>query len=356
MRLFDEVSGLKDKRILMRVDFDVPIKAGVIQENFRILKQKEMIDYLAAAGASVAIVAHISSVDSFSELIPQLHLLLEREIGFAKNLEQLENFEQIGQVVLLENIRQFSGEKENSEDLAKKLSKGFDLYINNAFAVCHREHASVSAITKFLPAYAGKLIKEEILRLRDAIDAPASGKVVIMGGAKAATKIPVIKNFLSKADKILLGGVIVNDILKFKGEDVLNSVVDENLEELLKDLDINNNKLVLPDDLNIFENRILDIGEGAIEAYKKIIVEAEMVIWNGPMGLFEEEGFAEGTKAVAEATLKARQKVIGGGDTISAVNMFGIPLSEFDFVSTGGGAMLAFLAGEELPGLKALEQ
>ena len=355
-------ADLKDKKVLLRVDFDVPVSdKGQIEDPFRIKKQKETLDYLINHGAQVIMVAHISAVPSFASFIPQLHMLLGYEVNFIKTVSEigsyLEHYLPVGRQVppaLLDNIRQNPGEEKNDSEFAKQLSAGFDLYVNNAFAVCHRNHVSVLAITKVLPSYAGFLIEEEVAKLQNIIDAPKNGKVLIIGGAKASTKIPVIKNFLSKADKILLGGVIANDILKAKGQDVGDSVVDENASELLAGLDLNNPQLIMPKDFNISNKKILDIGPEAIKEFSEIIKNSKMIIWNGPMGMFEDDKFSGGTNKVAQAiTESSAMKIVGGGDTISAIDKIGL-MDKFDFVSTGGGAMLSFLAGEKLPGLEAL--
>ena len=224
---------LKDKKVLLRVDFDVPVSdRGQIEESFRIKKQKEILDYLVGHGAHVVMIAHVSDQSvgqSFSDLMPQLHMLLGCEINFIKTVPEISAYlEHYAGPALLDNIRQNFGEEKNDPEFAKKLAVGFDLYVNNAFAVCHRNHASVSAITKFLPSYAGFLLEEEAVNLQEIMDISKNGKILIMGGTKASTKIPVIKNFLDKADKILIGGVTANDILKAKGRDVGDSVVDEN--------------------------------------------------------------------------------------------------------------------------------
>ena len=356
MKTIRDIIDFKNKKVLLRVDFDIPIgKDFVIADPFRILKQKSFIDYLVNQGARVVMIAHISATDSFAELVPQLHILLGHEVGFIKKIEDIaEYFENYQGVGLLENIRQFSGEIDNDETFAKSLSNGFDLYINNAFAVCHRNHASVSAITKFLPSYAGPLIEEETAKLQQAIQSPKGKKIVIIGGAKASTKVPVIKNFIDKAEKILLGGVVANDFLKAKGADVRNSIIDDNYQELLAGLDLNNPMLLAPKDFNIFENKILDIGQETAKEYSEIIKNSKMIVWNGPMGMFENDRFASGTRVVAEAIADSTAfKVAGGGDTIAAINKFGLA-GKFDFISIGGGAMLEFLAGNRLPGLDAL--
>ena len=369
MKTIREITDLKNKKVLLRVDFDVPVRSlgeggrvAEITEPFRIKKQKAMIDWLVERGAKVVMVAHLHEDNSsFSNLIPQLHILLGREVGFIKKIEDIDgylaNYPGVG---LLDNIRNPTvaglGEKENSRELAEKLSKGFDIYINNDFAVCHRDHASVSAITEFLPSFAGLLVQEETVQLRKAIDAPKSGKIVIIGGAKAETKVPIVKNFISKAELILLGGVVANDVLKERGQDMGSSIVDENSKELLAGLDINDLKLLVPEDFVVFDNKILDIGEKTIKKYVDVISGASVVIWNGPMGLFENPTFATGTQKIAEAIAESSAyKIIGGGDTIVAISKFrNIDISKFNFVSTGGGAMLIFLAGQRLPGLEAL--
>ncbi|MEX2090887.1 MAG: phosphoglycerate kinase [Candidatus Paceibacterota bacterium] len=359
MKTLREVGNLKDKKVLFRADFDVPVSdKGQIEESFRIKKQKETLDYLVGQGAKVVMVAHISDESvgqSFSSLLPQLHILLGYEISFIKNVSEIGSYlENYAGPALLENVRQFPGEKENDLEFAKQLASGFDIYVNNAFAVCHRDHASVSGVTKFLPSYAGLVIEEEVARLSEVANSPKEGKIIVMGGAKAETKVPVIKNFIDKAEKILLGGVVAHDFFKKKGMDIGNSVFDENYDQLLAGLDVNDPKLVMADDYNIFENRILDLGPESIKRYVGLVKEAKTIIWNGPMGMFEDERFIEGTKAIAQAIADSNAlKIVGGGDTIAAIDKFGLE-GKFDFVSTGGGAMLAFLAGEKMPGLEAL--
>lgn len=355
MRTLRELGDLKNKNVLLRVDFDVPVADGKILEGFRIEKQKETLDHLVKNGAKVVMVAHISAADSFAELMPQLHLMLGHEINFLKSIEEIPKYlDAYAGPALLENIRKFPGETDNSPELAAKLARGFDLYVNNAFAVCHRGHASVSAIAGLLPSCAGFLIEEETGRLGQALLEPKAGKVVIMGGAKAETKVPVVKNFLDKADKILIGGVVANDILKEKGHDIGSSLADTNSKELLDGLDLDSPVLGIPSDFRISEDRILDIGPETEKEFTGILENATVIIWNGPMGLFENPDFAHGTQAVAKAMINSKAaKIIGGGDTITAVDSMGL-LGKFDFVSTGGGAMLSFLAGEEMPGLKAI--
>lgn len=360
MKTIRDISDLKDKKVLLRVDFDVPVEGGKIRESFRVEKQKEMIDYLIDHGAKVAMISHISAVDSFEPILSQLENILNHQIHL--EVELLLGSSASNGLTLLDNIRKWPGEKENDKEFALSLSKGFDLYINNAFAVCHRKHASVSAITEFLPSYAGLLIEEEVAQLNKAIDSPKNGKIIIIGGAKAETKIPVIKSLINKADKIIVGGVVANDIFKERRMDIDDSLADKNSKELLVGLDIYDQRLIMADDFNAPNGKILDIGQGSIKKFTDLINQAKMVIWNGPMGLFENPDYTKGTDEVAKAMADIEGfKVIGGGDTITAVNRLGI-LDKFDpsassgqsFVSTGGGAMLAFLAGEKLLGLEVL--
>lgn len=364
MKTLREITDLKDKKVLLRVDFDVPVSdKGQIEESFRIKKQKEMLDYLVEHGAQVIMVAHISSptlrsgqaVPSFADLIPQLHILLGREINFIKSVADTGSYLQsYAGPALLDNIRQNPGEEKNDSEFAKQLTQGFDLYINNAFAVCHRDHASVSAITKLLPSYAGLLLEQEVVQLNKVIEAPKEEKVIIIGGAKASTKVPVIKNLIGKSETILLGGVVANDVLKEKGQDMGSSVVDADTKTLLAGLDLNDSRLMIPKDFIIFDNKILDIGDETMRLYMDIVSKAKMIVWNGPLGLFENPVFAKGTNEIAQAIVfSSAFKVIGGGDTISAMDKINL-LDKFDFVSTGGGAMLSFLAGDKLPGLEAL--
>jgi len=358
---------LDGKKVLLRVDFNVPVDEGEIVEIFRIKAAKETIDYLLKNGAKVVLVSHIEAIESFNPLVEQIGEILGQTLTLVplSELDSLDNLFNASPILLVDNIRQDRREVENDKEFARELAAGFDFYVSDAFAVCHRNHASVSAITEYLPSYAGFLIKKETQNLSEAIMAPAEGKVLVLGGAKISTKLPVIKNFLDKAEKILIGGALANNFFKTKGIEVGKSVVDETV------VDVASPKIVLPVDIVVTDNKnskagnvmplgdialnqmIIDIGPKSAEEFAKIIEEAEMVIWNGPMGLCEVEEFANGTEIVAQAVALARKSVVGGGDTIAAANKFGL-LDRYGFVSTGGGAMLEFLADKKLPGLEAL--
>ncbi|PJE50785.1 MAG: phosphoglycerate kinase [Candidatus Yanofskybacteria bacterium CG10_big_fil_rev_8_21_14_0_10_36_16] len=364
-------NDLNGKKVLLRVDFDVPVVSGKILESFRIESQKPMVDYLIENGANVVMCAHISSIDSFESIVSQIGDVLKHEIKFLP-LNSLLGDEHpvIGGLVLADNLRQNLGEKENSKDFAEKLASGFDLYVNNAFAVCHREHASVSAITEFLPSYGGLLIEKEIKNLGRALSEPAEGKTLVLGGAKISTKLPVINNFFEKSEKILVGGALANNFfLQILGIDIGASVVDNKVK-----VEVKSEKIILPEDVligydkkgekEVMTSEVEDVGEGGFIAdlgpksaqkFSDIIKSSKMVIWNGPLGFAEVEKFSHGTNIVAKAIAESgADSIIGGGDTITAVNKLGL-LDKYSYVSTGGGAMLSFLAGEKLPGLEALD-
>lgn len=350
------VSQLNNKKVLVRCDFDVPVTDGKIIEKFRIERQKPVIDFLLKQ-SGVVMVAHIKAVQSFKEIILDIENLLGHKLSLISSLGELgvvtRNLEP-GNLFLLDNIRNWSGEEKNDDLFARILADDFDIYINNCFSTSHRKHASILAVTKFLPSYAGFLVEEETTQLDKMINLPKDGKIFIMGGAKTKTKIPVIKNFIDKAQNILVGGVVANDILKEMGVDIGLSIADKDPSGLLEGLDIRDRRLIIPLDFNIFEKKIFDIGPNTIREYVNMIKGARMIIWNGPMGLFEDERFSKGTNEIARAIVASEGfKIIGGGDTIAAVDKLGL-LNKFDFVSTGGGAMLAFLAGERLPGLEVL--
>ncbi len=382
-----EKEELANKKVLLRVDFNVPLlrssgasavaealadksegQAVKIAEVFRIKTVKETIDYLLANGAKVALVSHIEAIPSFGPIAEQIGKILGQTLTLIplSELSSLDVLFNTSPVVLIDNIRQDPREIQNDKGFALNLSKGFDFYVNDAFAVCHRNHASVSAITEYLPSYAGFLIKKETEKLSEALKSPAEGKIVVLGGAKISTKLPVIKNFLDKAEKILIGGAIANSFFKAKGVQIGASVVDDTA------VDVSDPKIVLPEIVvvtddktgksratsmpvgNIAPNQmIVDICPEFAEKFAEIIRDSKMTIWNGPMGLSEIETFAGGTKVVAQAVASASHSIIGGGDTIAAADKLGL-LDKFTFVSTGGGAMLEFLAGNKLPGLEAL--
>ncbi len=327
---------LYGKKVLLRVDFNVPVVDGKISETYRIKASKETIDYLLSRGAKITLLSHITSVPSFEPLIGQIWSILGTE-DFS----------------LYENIRKYEGEEKNDADFAKNLAEPFDMYVNDAFSASHRTHASLVAITNFLPSYAGFLLIKELAKLNEALNTPKEGKTLILGGAKIETKFPVIKNFFDKAENILVGGAVANVFLKAKGVDIKKSLTDDNFfteaGELLK-----NFNFAIPEDYVIADNMILDIGPKTVENFMKIIQGSKMIIWNGPVGKVEEEKFSVGSKKIAEAIVNSDVfSIVGGGDTLAFLERIGL-IDKFSYVSTGGGAMLEFLAGNKLPGLVVL--
>lgn len=356
MNIIDSVQDMQGKKALVRVDFDVPVGTdSIIQEEYRIERQRATIQYLLERGARVLMIAHISAVQSFEPILDQIQKILQVPVEFCRSVKDIEQFwAEGGSIALLENLRSNPGEEANDKTFASSLVAGANLFVNNAFAVCHREHASIATVPLLVLSYGGLLMREETEQLQRVVDAPASGKVVYMGGAKASTKVPVVKRMLARAERIVIGGVLANDIMKELGQDVGSSQVDEDAHELLEGLDIRDSRLIIPVDAVVAEGQYLDIGIETSKIFADASRGASLIVWNGPMGRFEDSRFLAGTEAVARAIAESgAMTVIGGGDTISAVHMLGL-LEKFSFISTGGGAMLAFLGGMQLPGLKAL--
>ena len=327
---------LYGKKVLLRVDFNVSIENGKISGTYRIKAHKETIDYLISRGAVITLLSHITSVESFEPLVDQI-----KEILGTKNFS------------LFENIRKYNGEEVNDEEFAKELSKSFDIYVNDAFSVSHRNHASVVAITNFLPSYAGLLLTKEIENLKKVLELPKEGKTLILGGAKINTKFPVIKNFLDKAENILIGGAVANVFLKANGVDIKKSLTDNNFSEDAQNL-MKEKNLIIPSDYKVSNDMILDIGEKTADKFIETINKSKIVIWNGPLGKTEIPEFSYGSERIAMDIVNPNIfSLVGGGDTIAFLEKNRL-LDKFSYVSTGGGAMLEFLAGKTLPCLAAL--
>ena len=382
--------NLKNKKVLLRVDFDVPVKNGRVVDDTRILAHLPTINFLLKQGARVILVSHLgqpSKVNSMRLKIQRYGLkpVFSYCKKIIKNLEFIESLEwetikketKNKKIVLLENLRFYPGEKMNDKNFAKFLASLADIYVDDAFAVCHRAHASVSAITKCLPSYAGLLLEKEIKNLSEALVKPKRPFIVLIGGAKISTKMLVLKTLAKKADKILIGGALANDILKSMGYKVGESLVEKDSQVKMAPLLIK--KIVLPIDLKIKSKqtknvktqelnnlknkdfKILDIGPATIELFAKYLRGAKMIVWNGPVGLFEEKPFEQGTVKLFKEILKNKKAkiIIGGGDTIACLRQANLKsqisnLKNNVFVSTGGGAMLEFLSGKILPGIKPL--
>lgn len=376
----------QDKKVLLRVNFDVPLnKKQEIEDDFRIRKSLPTIRHLLEKGAGVILISHLGRPSEGKKLSLNLlreHIegLLGQQINFVKDCtgntaQKAAQALKPGEVLLLENLRFYNGEGENEPEFAKNLAQLADIYVNDAFSVCHREHASVVGVAKHLPSAAGLLLEQETETLNSVIKEPQRPLVLVLGGAKIETKLPLLINFLDVADHILIGGKLASVILGAKKIAVSSFHLNGELEEKLEKLELTDPKLHLPvDALAGLKNhdrdylrktaagkirndeQMFDIGPETTRIFSDILQEAKTIIWNGPMGYLEDERFASGTLAVASAILRSGGfSVAGGGDTAAFLtdNNLG---DKFGYISTGGGAMLDFLSGKELPGINALKQ
>jgi phosphoglycerate kinase len=377
--------NFKDKRVLVRVDFNVPLEDSRIINDFRIRAALPTIQYLVNQGAKVILLSHLGRpTDTEKEYSLQLvsqHMseLLGQPVRFLDSCfgEEVKNeIKQLksGQIVLLENLRFHLGEINNEPSFVKRVAELGEIYVNDAFGVIHRAHASVVGLPRYLPSCAGLLLEKEIKTLSRILDNPEHPLVVIIGGVKISTKIKVIKNFLKKADDLILGGALANTVISAKGFAIGRSIVEEEMIDEVKKLELTDIKLHIPVDVVVSvdasgqapsriapvgktkeKEMILDIGPDTSQLFNRIISQAKTIVWNGPMGLFEVEKFASGSRAVAQAVTQSKGfSVVGGGDTITLLSQMGL-LDKIDHLSTGGGAMLKFLAGEKLPGIEALK-
>lgn len=377
----------KGKKVLVRVDFNVPMKDGQITDDTRIRAALPTIQYLLDHGAAVIICSHLGRPKggpeakySLAPVATSLGTLLKKDVAFASDCvgqpaETAASKLKPGEVLVLENTRFHPEEEANDPVFAKKMASLANLYVNDAFGTAHRAHASTEGVTHFLPGVAGLLMEKEIQYLGQAIANPAQPFVAILGGAKVSDKIGVIKNLLQKADDILIGGGMANTFFKAQGIPLADSLVeDEVLEtarELLKE---GGKKIHLPVDVILGDKfdaeankktmslgpvpegwRILDIGPETVAAFEKVIGKAGTVVWNGPMGVFEFPNFAGGTYGVAKAIAASKAvSIIGGGDSVAAIQQSGLA-DKITHISTGGGASLEMLEGLELPGVAALQ-
>ena len=377
---------VENKKVLVRVDFNVPIKEGKVKDDTRIVAALPTIKYLLEHGAAVILCSHLGRpkdgpdpVFSMKPVADYLATLIENPVKFAEDCIGLKAEEaaaalQMGEVLVLENTRFHKEETKNDPGMSKALASLADLYVNDAFGSAHRAHASTAGVADYLPAAAGFLLQKEIQYLGNAIADPARPFVAILGGAKISDKIGVIKNLLTKADKILIGGGMANTFLKAQGYEMADSLVEAEVLDVAKDLLAQSaGKLMLPVDMvlaNAFDQesemktvdlgdvpagwRVLDIGPKTVEAFNAVVADAGTVVWNGPMGVFEFPKFAAGTFAVAKAVAESNAvSIIGGGDSVAAINQSGLD-DKITHISTGGGASLEMLEGLELPGLAVL--
>ena len=378
---------VKHKKVLMRVDFNVPVKEGVVGDDTRIRAAIPTIQYLLDEGAAVILTSHLGRPKgkvmpefSLQPVAEHLAQLLGKPVAFADDClgESASTAADAlipGQVLLLENTRFDAGEEKNDPEMAQKLASLADIFVNDAFGTAHRAHASTEGVANYLPAVAGFLLEKEIKYLGQAIDNPERPFVAILGGAKVSDKIGVIKNLLDKADTILIGGGMANTFFKAQGLAMGDSLVEEDVLDTAKEiLAIGGEKMILPVDVVVADAfaedantevieagdvkdgwRILDIGPETVKQYSEVIKNAGTVIWNGPMGVFEFKKFASGTFGIAQAVADSGcVSVIGGGESVAAIQESGLA-EKITHISTGGGASLEMLEGLTLPGVAALQ-
>ncbi len=366
----ENAKNLKGKRVLLRLDLNVPLKGGRVVDGYRIKRALPTIKFLKSQGAKTIIISHIGS-DGEKSLRPVARYLNKKmNMGFypqlnGRDLPRVISGMKHGGVIMLENLRKDPGELNNDINFAKRLAKLGDIYVNDAFSVSHRDHASVVQLPKLLPSYAGFLFEDEVSNLSRALH-PSHPFLFVLGGAKFSTKIPLIKKFLSIADKVFVGGALANNFFKEAGYEIGASLSDNGnfkLKPLLKnknlmvpsDVIVKTRTGILVKDIGSIRERdsMKDAGPKTLREIGKVASRAKFILWNGPLGNYEE-GFDKGTIDLLRIIAKSKaESVVGGGDSLALVSKLGLE-KKFTFVSTGGGAMLDFLANGTLPGIKAL--
>lgn len=396
MKSIDAIS-FQGKRVLVRVDYNVPLNEQFeVTNSTRITRTLNTVHKIINEGGVAVLMSHlgrpkgeVNEKFSLKHIIPTLSEVMEREITFVDNYLTQEGIDLIhqlkpGSIALLENLRFDKREEKGDEEFARQLSLLGDVYVNDAFGTAHREHASTATITKFFPgkAYAGYLLYDEVVSLKKVLDDQKPNFTAIIGGSKISTKINIVKNLITKVENLIIAGGMSYTFLKAMGINIADSIVEDDMipvaEEIIQIAHLKGVNLYLPIDnvcadqfdsnANQYittENHIpdgwmgMDIGPKTIEQLTRVINQSQTILWNGPVGVFEFDAFGKGTQAiaiaVASATLGGAFSLIGGGDTITAVEKYG--MSEFcSYISTGGGAMLEYLEGITLPGIKALEE
>ena len=391
MNNIKDQENLDQKKVLLRLDLNVPIKNGIITDQTRIDKVLPIINFLLSKKTQIIVISHVGRPKgkknndlSMRPICENLEKKIRRKIKLISSdilqLKKEDLFKEKGdEIIFLENIRFYEEEEKNDTLFAKHLSGLADLFVNDAFSCSHRSHASVSEITKFLPSFAGLQFEAELNALKKVTSEIKKPITCIIGGSKISTKIGVIKNLIPKFNNIIIVGGMANNILSHKGNKIGKSIKEENCEKVIDEIFETSKQhscsITFPNDVLVGRNLddkskvkelneideddlILDIGPKTINTIKNIIQNSETVLWNGPAGYFENPNFANGSYEIANTIIKKNKNksiysVVGGGDTIALINEIDA-IREFNFVSTAGGAFLEYLEGKELPGIKAL--
>lgn len=371
---------VKNKRVLVRVDFNIPLKKK--EKLAKIESVIPTLKYLIKKKSKIILITHLGRPNG--EFVDDLRLdFVAKEVGkflkkkiqkldgvVGKKIQEAVKKMKPGDIVMLENIRFYPEEEKNSPKLAKELANLGDIFVNDAFAVSHRKHVSTVGVAKYLPSVAGFLFQQEVRELNRVLCEPEHPLVVIIGGVKVSTKIKVIEKFLKKADKLLIGGALPNTIFAAKGIDMGKSFVEREMFKVVEKLDLKDPKLQLPNDFicqngeisirtinAIRENEaVFDMGPRTVEMFCESIKQAKTIVWNGPLGVIEKKPFDKGTEVIAKAIVESEAySIIGGGDLGAFIRKLGLE-KKFNYVSTGGGAMLEYLVNETLPGIEALKK
>lgn len=392
IRTLKDLSSLKGKKVLLRVDFNVPLKKdGSVQDDTRMVESLPTIKYLQKKGARIIIVSHLGRPDGkvkeelrLTKVAKHLQKILKKPVKkvdecIGEKVEKAIGTLKDGQILMLENVRFHKEEEACEVNFTKKLAALADIYVNDAFGTAHRRHASTAGVADYLKAYAGLLMEKEIKHLSPLLDKKiARPLTMIFGGAKIDTKIGIIQHFLKKADYFLMGGALANTFLYAEGHDVGGSLYEKDKKEVAMKImkEAGKDKFILPSDVVVSNEisdkakaknvsisdvasdmKILDIGKQSSLNFCKILAKSKTVIWNGPLGLCEFKPFQKGTEVVGKFLAKKKCiSILGGGDTADSLKRLKIKPTKFTHVSTGGGACIEFLSGEKLPGIEALKK
>ena len=391
MRNIQDETNLNQKKVLLRLDLNVPLDNGKITDTTRIDKILPTINFLLKSEAKIIILSHVGrpkgkvvSELSLKPICEDLKNKLNQNIKLvSKNIKEIKSTDLFNEhnekIVILENLRFYEEEEKNDNGFAKHLASLADIYVNDAFSCSHRAHASIFEITKFIPSYAGLQLNLEIAALTKITSEIQRPITCIIGGSKISSKINIIKNLIAKFDNIIIVGGMANNILRYKGYEIGKSIQEDNCDKIIEEIfslsKKESCKIIYPEDVvvgkslggsaeikelnNVSKDElILDIGPKTIKAINSLIEESSTILWNGPAGYFENPNFAKGSLEIAKKIIEKNKNnaiysVAGGGDTVSLLNSIGAT-NNFNFVSTAGGAFLEYLEGKELPGIKAL--